>query len=79
MRNAFFIYDCWLLTCPSYSTKIAMKMSRVSDKNKEIVEEKDELSESDIEEEEEDEEEDETEVPENEEASQMYRNSSLGL
>ena len=32
-----------------------MKMSRVSDKNKELVEEKDALSESDIEEEEEDE------------------------
>ncbi|RDX47077.1 hypothetical protein OH76DRAFT_1406241 [Lentinus brumalis] len=60
-------------------TKIAMKMSRVSDKNKDLIEEKDVLSESDISEDEEDEEEDETEAPENEEASQMYRNSSLGL
>ncbi|KAI0708195.1 hypothetical protein C8T65DRAFT_740208 [Cerioporus squamosus] len=44
-------------------TKIAMKMSRVSDKNKELLEEKDVLSESDISEEEEDEEDDETEAP----------------
>ena len=59
MRNAFFIYDCWLLTCLSYSTKIAMKMSRVN-----FVVEKDALSESDIEEEEEDEGEDEVEKEE---------------
>lgn len=55
-----------------------MKMSRVSDKNKEVLEEKEEVSESDISEEDEDEE-DETESPETEEASQLYRNSSLGL
>ncbi|RPD73800.1 hypothetical protein L226DRAFT_488466 [Lentinus tigrinus ALCF2SS1-7] len=60
-------------------TKIAMKMSRVSDKNKELMEQKDVLSESDISEDEEEDDEDETEAPENEEASQMYRNSSLGL
>ena len=54
-----------------------MKMSRASDKNEEILEEK-EVSESDISEEDE-EEEDETESPEAEEASQLYRNSSLGL
>ena len=60
------------------STKIAMKMSRVSDKNKELIEEKVATSESDISEEE-DEEEDEGEDAENEEASHLYRNSSLGL
>ncbi|TBU55065.1 hypothetical protein BD310DRAFT_1041405 [Dichomitus squalens] len=61
-----------------YLTKIAMKMSRVSDKNKEVLEEKQAMSESDISEEDEDED-DETESPETEEASQLYRNSSLGL
>ncbi len=60
------------------STKIAMKMSRVSDKNKELVEEKPDTSESDMSEEDEDGE-DETENPENDEASHVYRNSSLGL
>ena len=53
-------------------------MSRVSDKNKELVEEKAETSESDVSEEDE-EEEDEAEGPENDEASHVYRNSSLGL
>lgn len=55
-----------------------MKMSRVSDKNKELVEEKPDTSESDMSEEDEDGE-DETENPENDEASHVYRNSSLGL
>ncbi|KAI0373495.1 hypothetical protein BV20DRAFT_1119067 [Pilatotrama ljubarskyi] len=61
-----------------YLTKVAMKMSRVSDKNKELPEEEIETSESDISEEEEDEE-DETENPESDEATDLYRNSSLGL
>lgn len=51
-----------------------MKMSRVSDKNKELLEEKAETSESDISEEEEEEEE-----AENPETEHLYRNSSLGL
>ena len=55
-----------------------MKMSRVSDKNKELLEEKAEASESDGSEEDE-EDEDEAEGPENDEASHLYRNSSLGL
>lgn len=55
-----------------------MKMSRVSDKNKEFLEEKAETSESDASDED-DEDEDEAEGPENEEASHLYRNSSLGL
>ncbi|KAI9068310.1 hypothetical protein FKP32DRAFT_1587710 [Trametes sanguinea] len=59
-------------------TKVAMKMSRVSDKSKELPEEEVETSESDISEEEE-EEEDETENPESDEATDLYRNSSLGL
>ncbi|KAI0360913.1 hypothetical protein OH77DRAFT_1558017 [Trametes cingulata] len=61
-----------------YLTKVAMKMSRVSDKNKELPEEEIETSESDISEEEDDEE-DETENPESDEATDLYRNSSLGL
>ncbi|KAH9894888.1 hypothetical protein C8Q73DRAFT_645187 [Cubamyces lactineus] len=61
-----------------YLTKVAMKMSRVSDKNKEIPEEVADTSESDISEEEE-EEDDETENPESDEATDLYRNSSLGL
>ncbi|KAI0666580.1 hypothetical protein C8Q78DRAFT_1176707 [Trametes maxima] len=60
-----------------YLTKVAMKMSRVSDKNKEIPEEI-QTSGSDLEEEEEDED-DETENPESDEATDLYRNSSLGL
>ena len=62
----------------AHSTKIAMKMSRVSDKNKELLEEKAGTSESAMSEDDDDEE-DETENPENEEASHVYRNSSLGL
>ncbi|KAI8975845.1 hypothetical protein BD414DRAFT_580582 [Trametes punicea] len=61
-----------------YLTKVAMKMSRVSDKSKELPEEEVETSESDISEEE-DEDEDETENPESDEATDLYRNSSLGL
>ncbi|KAI0644511.1 hypothetical protein C8Q79DRAFT_912719 [Trametes meyenii] len=60
-----------------YLTKVAMKMSRVSEKTKEIPEEI-QTSESDISEEEEDED-DETENPESDEATDLYRNSSLGL
>lgn len=57
-----------------------MKMSRVSDKVKEIPEEEIETSESDIsEEEEEEDDDDETENPENDAATDLYRNSSLGL
>ena len=55
-----------------------MKMSRVSDKNKELLAEKSDVSESDISEEEE-EEDVEDESPETEAASHLYRNSSLGL
>lgn len=55
-----------------------MKMSRVSDKSKELLEEKVETSESDMSEDDEDED-DETENPETDEASHLYRNSSLGL
>ena len=55
-----------------------MKMSRVSDKSKEIPEEVVDTSESDISEEEE-EDDDETENPESDEATDLYRNSSLGL
>ncbi|CDO77710.1 hypothetical protein BN946_scf184969.g61 [Trametes cinnabarina] len=62
-----------------YLTKVAMKMSRVSDKSKELPEEEIGTSESDISEEEEEEEEDETENPESDEAADLYRNSSLGL
>ncbi|KAI0766838.1 hypothetical protein BD413DRAFT_614840 [Trametes elegans] len=61
-----------------YLTKIAMKMSRVSDKTKELPEEEAVTSESDISEEDEDEE-DETENPESDAATDLYRNSSLGL
>ena len=52
-----------------------MKMSRVSDKNKELLEEKAETSESDISEEDEEDEEE----AENPETEHLYRNSSLGL
>ena len=55
-----------------------MKMSRVSDKHKELMDEKVESSESGDSEEDEDEDE-ETASPENDEASHLYRNSSLGL
>ncbi|KAI0633753.1 hypothetical protein C8Q77DRAFT_809629 [Trametes polyzona] len=61
-----------------YLTKVAMKMSRVSDKVKELPEEEVESSDSDISEEEE-EDEDETENPESDAATDLYRNSSLGL
>ncbi|KAL1945966.1 hypothetical protein VTO73DRAFT_1968 [Trametes versicolor] len=65
-----------------YLTKVAMKMSRVSDKVKELPEEEVESSESDLSEEEDEEDEeddDETENPENDAATDLYRNSSLGL
>ena len=61
-----------------HRTKIAMKMSRVSDKNKELLAEKAESSESDISEDDEDDEDDE-ETPDTEADDSLYRNSSLRL
>ncbi|KAI0829944.1 hypothetical protein BC628DRAFT_1314795 [Trametes gibbosa] len=61
-----------------YLTKVAMKMSRVSDKTKALPEEDIESSGSDISEEDEDVD-DEADNPESDAATDLYRNSSLGL
>ncbi|PCH43593.1 hypothetical protein WOLCODRAFT_75349 [Wolfiporia cocos MD-104 SS10] len=57
-----------------FLSKIAIKMSRISDKSKDAVEEKVEETDSDISEEDED-----TDEQEGDESTDLYRNSSLGL
>lgn len=57
-----------------YSTKIAIKMSRVSDKHKDNFIEQEDSIDSDISEEDED-----TDDADAEETPDLYRNSSLGM
>ena len=65
---------CWVISDPFYRTKIAIRMSRVSDKHKDAM-----VEESESEESEGSDEDDAMVDPDREETPDLYRNSSLGM